>query len=173
VNPSFIGFQHNRLFRNLGNGVFADVSYIENVDSIEDGYAVVSSDLNADGKMDLILRNADPGVETNQFQPLKVFMNQHVGKNNFMTIKLISSNSNRDAIGAEVLVTTKDNRQVKQLIANNGPQQNERILHYGIGKNKYADVHVTWPDGSETHLKKLKPGFHILKDSAGKKMVSN
>lgn len=169
--PSFAGYQRNRLYKNLGNSRFVEVGYLEGLDAIEDGYAVVTTDLNSDGKTDLILRNADPGSEKHTFAPLKVFMNESLVANQSMTIKLVETHSNKDAIGAEVIVSYGDRKQVKQLIANNGPQQYERSLHFGLGNALFADVQVKWPCGKVTEIKSLPAGFHTLTDDVRQKQI--
>lgn len=160
------GFQRNRLFRNNGNGTFMEVGFIEGVDSIADGYIISKADINRDGRVDLILRNGDPGSDDIRYAPVQVYKNNHHNKNS-LRLKLIGSESNRNAIGSEVVVKTKDGlMQTQQVIANNGTAQSEITLHFGIGQAKVVEsILVKWPKGQRSLYKDIKPGYLELKET--------
>lgn len=146
--PSLGGFQRKRLYRNLGGGKFLEVGFLEGVDSIADGYTVARADLDGDGREDLILRNADPGVPEAKFPPVQVFMNKNDEGNHTLKISLLGKKSNLEGIGAEVEVWVKGRRQVKQMLANSGTVQSQKALIFGLGKARKADhVIVRWPSG--------------------------
>lgn len=166
--PQLAGFQRNRLFRNLGDGSFIDVGYVEGVDSIADGYVISKADLYGTGKLDLILRNGDPGSQDVNFPAVQVFRNNS-NEGKAVRIKLVGGNSNRDGVGASVTLEVGKTKQYQQLIANNGAAQSEQILHFGIGKNKFAKrVTVVWPSGKVTKVENLEPGLHIIKEDERK-----
>ena len=52
------GNQRNMLYRNNGDGSFTEVSYLLGLDSIDDGYMPAFADVNKDGKLDILVRNA-------------------------------------------------------------------------------------------------------------------
>ena len=159
------GFQRNRLFRNLGDGTFLEVGFLEGVDSIADGYVVSRADINNDGRLDLILRNADPGTADVRYPPVQVFENTH-GNKNSLRIKLLASKGNRDGIGAEVILKTENLTQVQQLIANLGTSQSEKTLHFGLGKSKIVkSLIVEWPGGKVAKYKDIRPGFIVIRES--------
>jgi hypothetical protein len=157
------GFQRNRLFRNLGGGRFVEVGYMENVDSIADGYVVAFADLTSSGRPDLILRNGDPGTSAVKYAPVEIFRNDNPEKNNSLKIKLVGTASNRDAVGTRVEVTTKSAKQVKQLMANNGAAQSELALFFGLQKETIAkSVVVHWPSGAVQTLNDVKAGTQTI-----------
>jgi hypothetical protein len=159
--PHLAGFQRNRLFRNRGNGKFVEVGYLEGVDSIADGYVIAKADYDNDGDLDIILRNADPGSDDVRFHALQIFKNNSQG--NHLRLKLQATSSNRDAIGASVDVKVNGKKFFKQLIANNGTAQSEKIIHFGLGTSKVADeVLITWPNGKKQILRNLKSGTHKI-----------
>src|SRR5690606_12740907 len=84
---SMAGYQRNRLFLNMGDMQFVDVGYMEGVDSIYDGYIVATADYNSDGKMDLILKNGDPGSTKYMFPSIQIFKNEF-GMNHGLTLSL-------------------------------------------------------------------------------------
>lgn len=159
--PGMAGYQRNRLFRNLGDGNFIEVGYMENVDSLADGYVISKVDMDGDGALDLVLRNGDPGSKEVNFPAVQVYKNQTTA--NSLRLKLIAQTSNRDAIGSSVAIVVDGKKQFQQLINNNGTAQSERIIHFGLGTHKKADqVVVTWPNGKKTTLKNLEAGSHII-----------
>lgn len=166
LHPSMSGFQRNRLFRNNGDGTFTDVAYMLGVDSISDGYIATTADLNRDGKMDLILRNADPGSDKNRFASVQVFMNQNAINNKSVILSLEGARSNRDAIGAIVEAQIKDKKLVRHLIANNGAAQSQAILHFGLGSvSKIDSLKIRWPSGAVDTYKNIPAGTHHYKES--------
>lgn len=164
------GFQRNRLFRNNGDGSFTEVGYLEGVDSLADGYVIAKSDINNDGRVDLILRNGDPGTKEVSFEPVQIFKNN--GSSNSLRIKLVGKESNKDAIGSEVSIKTKKTAQIQQLIGNNGTAQSELVIHFGLGDAKKVDeVRIRWPKGRTTVLKNVKPGFIKVEEETDKMSI--
>lgn len=161
--PHMAGFQRNRLFRNNGDGTFVEVGFLENVDSLADGYIISKSDIDKDGDLDLVLRNGDPGSKDVNYPAVQVYKNNFGGKS--LRIKLLAETSNKDAIGSSVAIKTKSGSQMQQLIGNNGTAQSESILHFGLGSDKIVDkVIVTWPNGKIQIMKNVKPGFHVIRE---------
>lgn len=167
--PHLAGFQRNRLFRNKGDGTFIEVAYLENVDSIADGYIMAKADIDNDGKIDIVLRNGDPGTAAVNFPAVQVFRNESQEGNDSIRLKLLAEISDSDAVGATVKVTAGDMTQYQQLVANNGAAQSEGILQFGLGHNKMASkIVITWPVSKKvTTLYNVKPGLHIIKEKKG------
>lgn len=169
-HPSFSGFQRNKLFRNNGDGTFTDVAYVENVDEVNDGYAVVTMDIDRDGKQELLLRNADPGTSGNKFPSVQLYRNSLTTSNKSITLSFRGTDSSRDAIGTEVVANYGGKKLVRQLIANNGPQQAERTLHFGIGTARSADLMIRWPNGTKEIRKSVLPGNYVLTEPSNRKI---
>lgn len=167
-HPSLGGFQRNKLYRNNGNGTFTEVAYVEGVDSIADGYGVVALDTDNDGRQELLLRNADPGTDKNRFAPVQLFKNTLQNQNQALTLTFTGSDSNRDAIGTEVIAEVLGKKTVRQLIANNGPQQGQRMLHFGLGETSKADLTIKWPNGVTEVKKGVEAGTHHYLEPAQK-----
>ena len=80
-------------------------------------------------------------------------------KNNWLQIDLEGFGNNRDAIGAKVILTTKDG--VTQTRFNHGSSdslhsQGHYRHYFGLNKHKIAEIEVIWPDGKVTNLKDIK-----------------
>ena len=167
VRPSMAGWQRNRLFHNDGNGHFTEVGYLEGVDSIADGYVIAKGDLNGDGRMDLVLRNGDPGTKEYQFPAIQYFENNFPNKNSLI-LTLQGTKSNRNGIGALLEVETSGidgKKQFGQLTANNGSAQSELMVHFGLGEASAADkVTMRWPSGQVQTFKNLKSGRYTIEE---------
>jgi hypothetical protein len=173
VTKSMAGFQRNRLFLNLGNMEFVEVGYLEGVDSINDGYIIAKADVNKDGKLDLILRNGDPGTLKYKFPTIEYFENGSASKGNSIILSLEGTESNKEAIGAVARVETMDDQLlVRQLVANNGPAQSERILHFGLGsESSVKSLTVQWPSGKEQKFGPLKKGRYKIIEGRNEKIA--
>lgn len=171
--PSLAGNQRNRLFHNNGDGTFIEVGFMTGLDSIADGYMAMATDFNKDGKIDIALRNADPGYHKKQFLPVELHENTLNNLPPSVTIALVGTQSNSNAIGASLRATIGTKTLRRQLIANSGTVQSERIIHFGLGKNKKIDeLYIKWPSGNTQTLKNLQPGFHkIFEKSNNSKKV--
>ena len=84
-----------------------------------------------------------------------MFLRNNKGnENNWITLDLEGSRSNRDAIGARVKVFSGDDVQVAQKKSTTGYlSQNDSRLHFGLGdREKVEKVEILWPSG---HLQVL------------------
>lgn len=166
------GYQRNRLFRNNGDGTYTDVAYLENIDSINDGYIIAKASFSADGRQDIILRNGDPGQEEYKYPTVQIF------KNNFPTnlaasIKLIAKSSNRDAIGVGATAYFGNKQIYQQIMGNNGPSQSERKLHFGMGVNQKIDRLVIHWASADQILYNVNPGNYVIEEKEKLSIVTN
>lgn len=163
---SFAGYQRNRLFKNLGNGKFLEVGYLEGVDSMADGYMSTIADINRDGKADLVLRNCDPGALDNQFAPVEIFQNKHPNTS-AVWIVLKGKKSNSLGVGAKLFATINGKNHYREMIANNSAMQGEIVSHFGLGTaNKIDKLVVKWPSGITNTYNNLASGRHTLEEQA-------
>ncbi len=170
---SFGGKQRNRLFKNFGNGMFIDVAYLEGVDSVNDGYMSAIADINGDGKLDLLLRNCDPGPNDLSFPVVELFQNNHKNSNS-VRLSLVGTRSNKDAIGTKVIAKFKDKKINKELIANNSATQSELTIHIGLGdEQSIQDLYILWPSGKKEHLKNVSMGEHKIIEGNSKLVSKN
>ena len=161
---SLAGHQRNRLFHNNGDGTFTEVGFVAGVDSIADGYMPAIADLNRDGKLDLILRNADPGYAKDQFSPVEIYKNQS-GLTNAVTIKLKGVDSNPDGVGAILDARIENKKLKRQLIGSSGTVQSERIIHFGLnGKDKIDELSIMWPSGVRQVVRNVPMGYHVISE---------
>ena len=140
---SWSGHELNCAFVNLADGRFRDVSELSGLDFYDDGRGAALVDWDADGDVDLWLRNrTGPQV--------RLMINTDDGPSRWVAVRLVGEQCNRDAIGARVEVEAVGGRLVQSVRAGSGFQmQSSKRLHFGLGPS--AEIHrltVRWPDGS-------------------------
>lgn len=143
------------------------------MDSIADGYIIGAADLNKDGKMDLILRNGDPGTDKNRNPSVQVFLNKKERKEKSVIIALNGTSSNRDGVGAILNATIGGKKYIRHLVANNGAMQSEGIIHFGLGNHEKIDnLNIRWPSGKVDTFKNIPAGRHRILEKGSINKIS-
>lgn len=110
--------------------------------------SVVLADYNIDGALDMLISNGLHMRPLHTGGP-KQLIQGVPNANNWMMFDLVGTLSNRDGIGAKLLITTPDGK-VQYREQNGGYHrwsQNHMRVHVGLGANTEADVEVQWPSG--------------------------
>ena len=126
----------SRLFRNLGNWKFRDITGTAGVSSANT-YQAAFADFDNDGRIDLITGG-------------RLYRNVSQG-GDWLKVKLSGKSPDTMAIGAKVIVETGDKKIIRQVEAGTGSgNQNEPTLHFGLGKAGSAPLKLTiiWADGA-------------------------
>jgi hypothetical protein len=152
------------LYRNLGNGRFADVSATagEAILAANVGRGCAFGDFDNDGDVDVIVNNLD--------RPPTLLRNDGGSDNSSMLIKCVGTRSNRSAIGTRVKVIRGEHSQIDEVMSGSSYySQNDLRLHFGLGRAAKADsVVVTWPSGLKEVFEDL-PANHlfVIKETKG------
>jgi hypothetical protein len=87
----------------------------------------------------------------------------------YLTLTLKGRGSNRDAVGARVIVTTGSRKQVQEVHAGGSYcSQDDLRLTFGLGGQPSADaVEVRWPDGRRETRKQVKGDQIVIWSQAG------
>jgi hypothetical protein len=144
--------QEQSLFRNMGAGVFEDVSRqggaVLDVKTVARGGCF--GDYDNDGKIDAFMVNLNaPGT---------LLHNVTQNSNHWITIKLKGTKSNRDGLGAHLELTAGGRTQVAERSAGSGylSQDDDRI-HFGLGTaTKVNKLLIRWPSGKEQTIENPK-----------------
>jgi len=131
------------LYRNLGNGTFADISRRAGPAFAEQhsSRGAAFGDVDNDGAVEVVVNNQ------NECPSLIKDMRKRRG--NWILLKLEGTVSNRSAIGAQVLVTTGGSLLIDEVRSGGSYlSQNDLRLHFGLGRATAVDrVEVRWPSG--------------------------
>lgn len=138
----------NILLENLGDGTFRTIAEAggAGADTAGVGETVAVADYDCDGSLDLFVTNGLGLAFGNG--PYLLFRNLG-NDNHWLEIDLEGVASNRDGIGARVVVTAGGVSQLRtQANGSHGKAQDFRRLHFGLGDNATADaIEVRWPSG--------------------------
>jgi hypothetical protein len=134
--------QKTLLYRNLGNGRFADITA-----SAGPGFALrrpsrglAVGDLDGDGRPEIVIVNMND----------KPTLLKNVGaRQNAISITLTGTRSNRSAIGARCTIESGGRRRVAEVVSGGSfYSQNSFTLYFGLGKVEKVDrIEVRWPAG--------------------------
>ena len=157
---SFSGHERNRLFIQGMQGdtiAFRDESLVSGADSRADGRAFAELDWDWDGDVDLVLINANaPRVQLfeNQLKTDMSGASLWVDLQGASKTDSASAASNRDAVGARVVLRNKSGLQVAEKRAGEGfAAQNTAWLHFGLGVDSHVEgLTVYWPSGRKTEI---------------------
>ena len=125
----------SRLFRNLGNWKFRDVTESAGSRSAVT-YQAAFADFDNDGRIDLITGG-------------RLYRNISSG-GDWLKVKLSGKAPDTMAIGTKVIVEAGDKKIIRQVEAGTGSgNQNEPTLHFGLGRTGDTPLKVTiiWPNG--------------------------
>ena len=98
-------------------------------------------DIDNDGRIDAVVTTNDG--------PAYVLHNETPTKNHWLTLNLVGHKSNRDAIGAEVKLTTSKGLQLATVsTAGSYLSSKDKRVHFGLGTDTAAkSVEIRWPSG--------------------------
>ncbi len=150
------------LARNLGAGKFADVSAQSGAVFQQPwvGRGMAVGDLDNDGRVDAV-------VSTNGGAP-HLLHNETPTPNHWLTLLLVGHKSNRDAIGAEIKVTSAHTTQYATVsTAGSYLSSNDKRAHFGLGPDTQATtVEIRWPSGIRQLLKNVAADQQVRVDEA-------
>lgn len=108
------------------------------------------ADIDGDGDLDVVL--------TSNGGPARLCRNEGGDQNHWLRLKLTGTKSNRDAIGAKVVLEADGKAQRQQLFPARGYLSSvERVLTFGLGPDttKIDKITITWPSGAKSELSDL------------------
>ncbi|MBI1790092.1 MAG: CRTAC1 family protein [Acidobacteria bacterium] len=157
--------QRKVLYRNLGNGKFADVS-------LEGGPGILETvpargcafgDFDNDGDIDVV-------VSTINDLPQLLRCDAAV-KNNWLKVKCVGVKSNRSGIGTRVYCTPARGRRLVEEVRSGGSylSQNDLRVHFGLGAAPAADLEIHWTSGQIDRLREVKANqvVRVVEGGAG------
>jgi len=132
----------NALFRNLGDGSFADITATLGGGAF-DGRGVAFADFDNDGDLDLV-------VTADMNEPSRLWRNDSPTGHHWLGLRLFGTKSNRSAIGARVVVKTSEGSYVQEVSGGAGRgSQNSLPLEFGLGSaTLIEELTIRWPSGT-------------------------
>lgn len=169
ANISWNGYEHKVLYLRH-NGEYVNIAYLMGVAFEYDARAVVTEDIDSDGRPDLlVVEHIAEGLNKTRYR-LHVYRNSLEQAGHWIGVKLVDK-PGVSTIGATVEVKTDSGMQMGRVVTGDSfSAQHSATLHFGLGKpQQIQSIRVVWPDGSESLLKNPKiDQYHSLVPSDDK-----
>jgi hypothetical protein len=162
--------QRKVVYRNLGNGQFADISERLGppVTTPKAGRGAAFGDFDNDGQIDVAIANVNDRPD--------LFRLKGDTRHHWVTLTLAGVASNRNAIGARVRCVAGGVQQWQEVRGGGSYlSQNDFRVHFGLALATRVDrVDVRWPNGLEERWENLDADrFHTLKEGTGRALPSS
>jgi Flp pilus assembly protein TadD len=157
IHGSIASRQRNVFLRNDGRGGFDEISGSLGLDLEQDGRSFAVVDLDRDGDQDLVVMAA------RQAPQLRIFRNDFgtvaaqgsgAPAAGSIAVRLTGTKSNRDGIGARVIVETDRVRRTRIVQAGSGfltQHSKEHVIGLGASQ-RIAKLTIVWPSGQTQAL---------------------
>ncbi|MEM9236278.1 MAG: FG-GAP-like repeat-containing protein [Verrucomicrobiota bacterium] len=149
----------NYVFRNEGDLKFTDMSSSWGIDEKSVSSGVGLGDLDNDGDPDLVVMNFD--------EPPFIYRNN--AKSNRLKVRLKGTESNRDGVGARLILTRADGTENLRMVSlsrgylsSSGPE-----VLFGLGDAvEPSTLRVLWPSGKEQLIEDVEPNQTLVLDES-------
>jgi hypothetical protein len=144
------------IFRNLGDGKFEELRGLAGpaIAELHTSRGIAFGDFDNDGDIDILIVNLN--------EPPSLLRNDLSGTNHWVKVSLIGVASNRSAIGARVVATYGERKQVQAVVAQSSYLSvNDRRLHFGLGAATSASLEIRWPNGTVEKIAEA-PASHLV-----------
>jgi enediyne biosynthesis protein E4 len=161
---SLSGYQKKRLFHNQGGQLFRDEAARHGVDSERDGRGVAIADFDNDGRLDMLVANANA-------EPI-LYRNTMPAGPHWVEFLLQGTKSNREAVGAQVRLTAGKTTWLRFVDGGNSfAGQSSKRVHFGLAGNAAVErIEIRWPSGlKETFSNVQVDRLHKIVEGSGTK----
>ncbi len=150
--------QRNQVFLNQGQrefveSVFATGDVLEQRASSRGG---AFGDIDNDGDTDIVIINIDDIPS--------LLQNETGDQGHWIALQVVGTTSNRDGIGARIVLTTGNRRQTKEIHPSGSFLSSSDLrLYFGMGEFARADeIRIIWPHGDEQRIHGAPAGQILL-----------
>ena len=170
VQPTVKYAQPPHLFHNKGKKKFEEVTAKlgRALNRAIVGRGAAYGDFDNDGDLDLLI--------TTNNGPARLLRNDNANQNDLLRVRTVGTKSNRDGIGARLVLKTSKGRTVYGMVRTGSSycSQSELPVTFGLGKPEEGTtltLEISWPSGQKDRISDIKPNQAITVQE-GKGIVS-
>lgn len=132
----------NNLLMGRADGTFVEAAGEAGIATMARSRGAGLADLNADGRLDLVV--------VNRRAPLEVWQNATPGTGHWLEVTLQQPGGNSRAVGAVIELRRPDGTVVAREVTVGGGHASGRAVpeHFGLGEVTRAELRVRWPGGT-------------------------
>ncbi len=138
------------LYRNLGNGRFADISKESGpaMAEVHSSRGAAFGDIDNDGAVEVAVNNQNEAPS---------LLKRSGTAGHWTILQLVGTRSNRSGIGARVTVSAGGHLQYGEVRSGGSYlSQSDLRLHFGVGEDRVIDlIEIAWPSGGRQVLRNL------------------
>lgn len=135
--------QRRLLFRNMGGRRFGEIGKSAGVAFAAErvGRGLAVGDIDNDGDLDLLATNNGAAPD--------LLINHGGDLNHALLVRTVGTKSNRDGVGARLVLTAGNRTHVREVRAGSGYLgQSDMRVHFGLGRERRIDrLQIHWPSG--------------------------
>ena len=153
---SWNGYEHKVLFMNEGGESFVNIAFLMGVAFEYDARSVVADDLDADGRVDLlVVEFITEGMNRDRFR-LHVYQNVLDLAGHWVGVRLQDQGPGLSPIGATVTLQAANGSQITRLVTGDSfSSQHSSTVHFGLGAMTEVDsISIRWPNGKQVSIEK-------------------
>jgi hypothetical protein len=161
VQPTVRYAQQPHLFRNRGRKKFEEVTAKlgRALNRAIVGRGAAYGDFDNDGDLDLLLTTSNG--------PARLLRNDNANQNDVLRVKMIGARSNRDGIGARVVVKTSKGKTLSGMVRTGSSycSQSELPLTFGLGppeEGMTVTLEITWPGNQKETIPNIKANQSVV-----------
>jgi hypothetical protein len=153
------------MYKNVDGKNFVEVTNAARVGNLQKGHGVSFADIDNNGTQDIAMDLG--GAFFGDAYNTALFYNPGQGNNNWISLKLEGTKSNRQSIGAKITVTITENGKQRMIYreVNSGGSFGCSPLRQTIGiggAKKIDEIKITWPVSGITQVyNDIKPGQFV------------
>ncbi|MCU1302251.1 MAG: ASPIC/UnbV [Candidatus Sulfotelmatobacter sp.] len=153
------------LYHNNGDGTFSDISASagSGITSPASSRGLAVGDFWNDGRMSAVVSNMNA--------PASLLVNQIRTSNHWITFRTVGTRSNRDGIGARIVLKAGSRTLVNEVRSGSSYISNSDMrVHFGLGAAANVDwIEIRWPSGLIERFTGLDVNaIHTVKEGSGK-----
>jgi hypothetical protein len=170
VQPNVKYAQPPHLFHNKGKKKFEEMTgkLGRALQRAIVGRGAAYGDFDNDGDLDLLV--------TSNNGPARLLRNENANQNDLLRVKTVGTRSNRDGIGAKVILKTAKGAKLFSMVKTGSSycSQSELPIVFGLGapeEGKTLSLEIIWPSGQKDTISDVKPNQSITVEE-GKGLLS-